>query len=372
MQEIKKIVIVCGARPNFIKVAPLLRALKKYPEKFSSVLIHTGQHSDENMNKVFFDQLSIPSPDYWLNVNGGSHSKQTGKIMIEFEKVILNIKPDLVLVVGDVNSTMACSITTKKCGFLLAHIEAGLRSRDLSMPEEINRIITDSISDYFFVTEESGVQNLLREGKSKDKIFYVGNIMIDSLKNEEKNILNGAFIKEDIQKLSHKISNYALTTIHRPSNVDTKEKFWKVLDCLIKASKKIEIIWPLHPRTKKQLQKYDIDLPQSIHLLDALPYREVIYLMINSKLVITDSGGIQEETTALTKPCFTMRENTERPITVLEGSNKLVGNNYKKLLKEIDMILYQKENSFKVPFLWDGNSSQRICRKLLEILNKKN
>ncbi len=368
MQEIKKIAVVCGARPNFIKVAPLLRTLKKYPKKFSTVLIHTGQHSDENMNKVFFDQLCIPNPDYWLNVNGGSHANQTANIMIEFEKVILNVKPDVVLVVGDVNSTMACSITTKKCGFLLAHIEAGLRSRDLLMPEEINRIITDSISDYFFVTEESGLKNLLKEGKSKDVIFYVGNLMIDSLKDEEKNILNGAPINEEIKRISLEIKNYALATIHRPSNVDTKGKLLKILDTLIRVSKKIEIIWPLHPRTKKQLQKYKIDLPKSIHLIEALPYREIVYLMINSKLVITDSGGIQEETTALSKPCFTLRENTERPITIVEGSNKLVGNDSKKLLEEIDIILDEKFKNFNVPFLWDGNCSERICEKLLEIL----
>ena len=359
----RKILIVCGARPNFIKIAPLIRALKELPSLFSISLVHTGQHFDNNMNKVFFKQLNIPAPDYFFDIYGGTHSYQTGKIMIEFEKVILKEKPNIVLVIGDVNSTMACAITSKKCGYKLGHIESGLRSGDMEMPEEINRIITDSIADYFFVTEKSAINNLLKEGKSKNQIFFVGNIMIDSLKNEAQIVKKGAAINEKIVEIVKKYPNYILVTIHRPSNVDSKKDLLNLLGILDSASSLFEIIFPVHPRTKKQFEKFNINLPSKINFIDPVPYREFVFLMMYSKCVITDSGGIQEETTALKKTCFTLRNNTERPITCEIGSNKLIGNYPKNIIEEIKSTFdYKKE--YSIPKFWDGNTSKRICEIL--------
>ena len=374
MHSQKTICIVCGARPNFIKIAPLIREIKKYPSYFSFFLVHTGQHFDANMNDVFFKQLEIQKPDYFLNACKGTHAEVTAEIMVKFEKIILSSKPDLVIVVGDVNSTLACAVTSKKCGIKIAHIEAGLRSGDMRMPEEINRIITDSISDLFFITEESGLINLRKEGKDFKSLHYVGNIMIDSLYHEVKKINKGALINPEIKKEISSRSKFALVTIHRPSNVDRFEDFSRLVSSLICISNKIDIFWPVHPRTEIQLKKYNHKIPSSLKLIKPLPYRELVYVMINSEFVITDSGGIQEETTALKKPCLTFRENTERPITVRMGSNTLIGTNPISLEKESTNIINSRSLSkaYKIPKYWDGKTSERICNILKNFLYNEN
>ncbi len=354
----KKIAIIVGARPNFMKVAPLLRILdsKKY---FNTTLIHTGQHYNKKMSGVFFQDLDIRKPDYNLNVRSGSHSEQSAKIMIKFEKICSKVKPDLLLVVGDVNSTMACSIVAKKLNIKVGHIEAGLRSYDHEMPEEINRLITDAISDYFFVTEKSGVDNLLSEGHNKDKIFFVGNLMIDSLHYGLNKIK---------QKKLYTNKKYGLVTLHRPSNVDNIDNLKEILDALSEISKEIKLFFSIHPRTQSKINQYKISFSENIKILEPLPYLDFLHLMRDSKIIFTDSGGIQEESTVLKVPCYTLRHNTERPITIIQGSNRLVPPDKTNIINTFKKFKFDINSNYCLPYGWDGKTSERIIEILKERL----
>ncbi len=353
----KKILIVAGARPNFMKISPILRELKNHKQSFEYKLVHTGQHYDFEMSEIFFNELEIPKPHYFLNVGSDTHAKQTANIMIKIEDVLNDYNPDFVVVVGDVNSTLAVSITAKKMLFKVVHVESGLRSFDNIMPEEINRIITDRISDILFVSEKSGIENLKREGIDDNKIHFVGNIMIDTLLYQ-LNKLNKNKNKE----------NYGVITLHRPSNVDNKENLKKIIRILNKVSEKIKLYFPIHPRTKKNMDKFKISISDNIILSQPLGYMDFLNLWSKSKFVITDSGGIQEETTALKIPCFTLRESTERPITIEIGSNTLIKNDYDLLIKGIDDVLNNKYKESDIPELWDGNTAKRI----IEVLKNEN
>ena len=348
------IISVVGARPNFMKIAPIMDAFKK--NKIKSFLVHTGQHYDKNMSKVFFEELGLPDPDIFLGVGSGSHAVQTAKIMVEFEKVCLKLKPELVVVAGDVNSTMACAVTAKKLNISVAHVEAGLRSFDNAMPEEINRILTDHISDILFTTEGSANINLMNEGISKEKIFLVGNCMIDSVIKYIKHTN-----KINIYDKYHISNNqYCLITLHRPSNVDYPKKLLEFIDMLNKMSKKIKVVFPVHPRTRIALSGAEIKLNDNILLLDPLPYIEFLNLINNSRLVVTDSGGIQEETTYLGVQCITARENTERPVTVDQGTNHLAGTNTLNIMNIFNKIINGSDKKGSIPSKWDGKSSARI------------
>ncbi len=356
-----KILLVAGARPNFMKVAPLIHALE-LGRKVEWKLVHTGQHYDYEMSQVFFDEFEIPKPDFFLNVGSGGHAEQTAKILIEFEKVCIKEKPDIVVVVGDVNSTLACSITAKKLNIKVAHVEAGLRSRDMAMPEEINRIVTDAISDYLFVSEKSGVENLKKEGKGVEQIFFVGNIMIDSLYY----CLNKAG-RVDSKNNATK-DKYAVLTLHRPSNVDNKEKLTEILGAVEEISKDLPIYFPIHPRTERNIVNFGLDSFRSLPNIKILPpqsYSEFLTLWRDAALVLTDSGGIQEETTVVGIPCFTIRNNTERPITVEEGTNTLVGTTKENILGAYTIFKNGILKSGKIPELWDGKTAHRIVDILM-------
>ncbi len=352
-----KVLCVVGARPNFIKIAPILEEFKKYSQ-FKPILVHTGQHYDYKMSEIFFRELEIPKPDYNLRVGSGSHAAQTAKVMLKLEQVILKENPKLVIVVGDVNSTLAAALVAVKLNIPVAHIEAGLRSGDMTMPEEINRILTDRVSDYLFVSDPAGIDNLKREGINKKKIFYVGNIIIDTLRKSKVKSQKSKIL----EKLNLKKKNYAVLTLHRPSNVDDKKKFVKLIDILNKVNKKIPIIFPVHPRIKKQL-------PKNIawNCVEPLGYIDFLALLAKSKLVLTDSGGIQEETTVLKIPCLTLRENTERPITASIGTNTIVGESRDEIIKEVDKVLEGKEKLSKIPKYWDGRTAKRIIKIISEL-----
>ena len=360
------IYLVVGARPNFIKIAPLIREIKR--QEIDYKLIHTGQHYDYKMSKIFFDELGIPEPDIHLNVGSASHAIQTAKIMIEFEKVLEKQKPSLVIVVGDVNSTIACALVAKKLFINIAHIEAGLRSFDMKMPEEINRILTDRISDLLFTTEESGKINLEREGIPAENIFFVGNIMIDTLmanleKAKNLNLLD---------KYGLKSKKYALLTLHRPSNVDIQENLEEIIKIIDYLKKKIKIFFPAHPRTIKNLKKYgilnELDSPNII-ISEPVGYLEFINLIFNAKFILTDSGGIQEEASVLGIPILTLRENTERPITVNKGTNEIIGRDLELAKKYINQILLDKFKNGKEIDKWDGKTANRIVSVIIKKLD---
>jgi UDP-N-acetylglucosamine 2-epimerase (non-hydrolysing) len=362
----KFIYLVAGARPNFMKIAPLIKEFQK--EKLKFKLIHTGQHYDHNMSEVFFDDLGIPEPDIYLNVGSGTHAVQTAKILIEFEKLLIKEVPLLVVVVGDVNSTLACALVAKKLHINVAHVEAGLRSFDLKMPEEVNRLLTDQISDFLFTTEKSAAVNLRNEGISADKVFFVGNLMIDTLitnleKAKKLNLLD---------KYNLKKNEYALITLHRPSNVDTKENLEKMLNILNFLQEKIKVFFPIHPRTKKNLEKFDLEInikDLNIVLSNPIGYLEFLNLMTNARLILTDSGGIQEEASYLKIPILTAREGTERPITVDEGTNTIIGNDLAKTKKYIEEIISNKYKQGKNIEKWDGQAARRIVRIIKDNLN---
>ena len=357
----KKVIVVAGARPNFIKISPLIKEISK-DNNFNCLLCHTGQHFDHSMSEIFFKDLGIPPPDYNLGVSGGTHAQQSACIMLEFEKVLVKEQPDLIIVVGDVNSTMSCSLVASKLNIKVAHIEAGLRSKDSSMPEEINRIITDSISDYLFVSEKSGLENLSSEGISDSKVFFVGNIMIDSLiQNMEK--INKSEISNTLNLSKNK---YILATFHRPSNVDEKENLQKLISLLNRLSEHRDIIFPIHPRTKSNLDKFNliIDICPRIKLINPIGYIDFQSLIKKAEFIITDSGGIQEETSFLSVPCLTMRDNTERPVTVSEGTNILVGTNISDAYNSASKIFEGDIKKGKIPELWDGRTSRRIINVL--------
>lgn len=361
-----KVLNIVGARPNFMKIAPIVREMKRRNEEFQPLIVHTGQHYDKAMSDSFFNDLGIPEPDFHLNVGSASHAVQTAKIMIEFEPVVLQEKPDWVLVVGDVNSTIACALVCSKLGVKIAHVEAGLRSRDRTMPEEINRILTDAISDLLLTTSQDADENLKQEGVSDDKIKFVGNVMIDSVfYNLEKS--KESKIREDLGLTE---IDYAVSTLHRPSNVDEKEPFTKLFDALISVSEKLPIIFPVHPRTRNNIEKFGFAervKNSNIRLIEPLGYLDFMRLYSGAKLVLTDSGGLQEETTALGIPCLTLRENTERPITISHGTNILVGTNTEVIKQKAFEVLSQDSTNQdkKIPPLWDGKAAERICDALV-------
>lgn len=362
-----KLTIVAGARPNFMKIAPIIHELEnkiKEVEFISYRLVHTGQHYDAKLSQTFFDQLNIPTPHINLEIGSGSQSIQTANIMIAFEAELLSNPADYVIVVGDVNSTMACAIVAKKMNTKVIHVEGGIRSFDLKMPEEINRMITDSITDYFYVTSKTAINNLLNIGVKEERIVFVGNTMIDTLKaNINKFTPPIEFFNLNLSK-----GKYFILTIHRPSNVDDIGIFKKVLTQIIESSDGCPIIFPVHPRTKKILQEFDNSF-KNLHFIDPLGYLEFNFLVKNSLCVITDSGGVTEETTYLNIPCITLRDNTERPETITEGTNELVGRSPDKIKVALEKILTGNWKKGRVPEKWDGYTSKRIVEHLLSIHN---
>lgn len=342
---------VVGARPNFMKAAPVLRALQERGAQ--QTLVHTGQHYDGNMSGVFFTQLGMPSPDVNLGVGSGTHATQTADIMVRFEPVVLERKPDIVLVYGDVNSTIAAALVCSKSGVRVGHVEAGLRSFDRTMPEEINRLMTDQLSDFLFTPSEDGDQNLLREGIPAEKIYRVGNVMIDTLVR----LLPLA----EHHNLPELRERYALVTLHRPSNVDDDRTLKAIFESLREIAEHLDLVFPVHPRTRRRIEQFGIDV-SGIHLLEPLPYLEFLALEQHAVVVITDSGGIQEETSFLNVPCLTLRNNTERPVTITLGTNVLVGQDGARLRQEVLKVLDRRSGTkgAEIP-LWDGHAAERIA-----------
>jgi len=357
-----KVLLIAGARPNFMKIAPVYRESKKIG-KMECKIIHTGQHYDYEMSQSFFDDLALPVPDYFLGAGSGSHAVQTAKIMTAFEEVCIGEKPDRVLVVGDVNSTLACSIVAKKLMVQVAHVEAGLRSFDMTMPEEINRMVTDCITDYFFVTEESGTKNLLCEGKPAERIHFVGNVMIDNLFHQLELLRSENVERYSVYKMKSEKKPYIFLTLHRPSNVDNREVFQGIAAALNEVALDRTIFFPVHPRTKNMIDKLGISFSENIVLLPPLGFRESLFLWKDAEAVLTDSGGLQEETTALGVPCVTIRENTERPVTVSLGTNILAGTKKDSILDAYRSIPEKMKNC-SVPPMWDGLSAGRIWNVL--------
>lgn len=351
-----------------MKIAPIIRALLARSDRFAFKLIHTGQHYDHEMSDVFFQELGIPKPDFHLEAGGGSHATQTAKIMVGFEHICLNVRPDCVLVVGDVNSTLACSIVAKKLQISVAHVEAGLRSGDVTMPEEINRLVTDAITDWFFVTEPSGRNHLLQEGKDPAKVHEVGHVMVDNLLYQYAQLDCSANAELSSQKLKQHHSRYGVVTLHRPSNVDDVGTFTSIASALRDASKTLPLIFPVHPRTRGNLEKFGIDLGPNIILTKPLSYMDFLNLWKDAVAVVTDSGGLQEETTALGVPCVTVRENTERPVTIDEGTNTLVGTDPEAILAAIVSIANGVSKKGRRPDLWDGKAAERIVAILDTVL----
>ena len=392
-----RILSVVGARPNFMKIAAICEAIKEFNQLSSErmihhLLVHTGQHYDANMSDSFFNDLELPKPDISLGVGSASHSVQTAKIMERFEGVVLTERPHVVMVVGDVNSTVACALVTTKTQcpgdpgqreFIpkLAHVEAGLRSFDRTMPEEINRIVTDAVSDYLFTTEESGNENLLREGVAAEKIFFVGNVMIDTLLRHRAKAAESTIL-QDLQLSSPQGTKpYAILTLHRPTNVDDRSVFVPMLEAFLDISKRMPVIFPAHPRTMKRIQEADLgdyfvdhfvqgpepwDSRVRIRLIPPLGYLDFLHLMSNARVVLTDSGGVQEETTILGVPCITLRQNTERPVTIAEGSNVLAGSSPDAILREFNRVSRGGTASRRAPRFWDGNAARRIIKVLVD------
>ena len=363
----RQIFLVAGARPNFVKIAALSKAFENYRKSqrkpaFVVSIVNTGQHYDYLMSRKFFEDLNIPAPKFNLNVGSGSHAVQTAKVMVAFEKLVMREKPDLVIVVGDVNSTAACALVAAKLRIRLAHVEAGLRSRDRTMPEEVNRIVTDALADMLFTTSKDASVNLQAEGIGRDKISFVGNVMIDSLLVGLKKAKNSK-IRESIGLRSNE--KYILMTLHRPANVDNDKDLTKILNAVDALQQKTKVVFPVHPRTKKMLLKgpWRKRIPswKNLKLIDPLGYLDFIALMKNASIVLTDSGGVQEETTFLGVPCLTLRDNTERPITITHGTNYLVGRSAERIVKAASSILDGNRRNCKTrPLLWDGHAADRI------------
>ena len=373
MTEGKRITIlnVVGARPNFMKIAPLMRAFRKRPE-FQPVLVHTGQHYDERMSRLFFDQLGIPRPDVNLEVGSASHAVQTAEIMKRFEPVVEQYRPDVVLVVGDVNSTVACALVAVKLGVKVAHVEAGLRSFDRTMPEEINRLLTDAISDLLFVTEPSGLHNLKHEGIPEEKIFFVGNVMIDTLLAN----LEQARSSPILETLGLEARAYAALTLHRPGNVDDRETFLRLFGAIRRLAEDLPVIFPIHPRTRKNMVRFGMLKEEGaaelggVRLVEPLGYLDFLKLMAEARLVLTDSGGIQEETTILKVPCLTLRETTERPVTVEVGCNEVVGTDPARILAAFRRVMSSERFACGTPEKWDGHAAERIADVLVTALGR--
>lgn len=350
--------LIAGARPNFMKIAPIIRAINsREPNEnlISFRLVHTGQHFDKNMSDSFFEELGLPEPDVNLGAGGGTQAEQTAKIMIGYEKLLMSAPSDVCLVVGDVTSTMACAIVAKKMNIKVAHVEGGIRSGDLSMPEEINRLVTDSITDYYFTTSNIANENLTKSGVSENNIFFVGNTMIDTLLTNKNR-----FIKPEIWDIEHLISGeYLVMTLHRPANVDQEENLSFLIGELVKAAKGLKIIFPVHPRTRQVLNKLTI-VAENLILIEPQSYLRFNYLVQHAKAVITDSGGITEETTVFGIPCMTLRANTERPETISIGTNVLLGTNPKSIAPAMEILLAGEWKIGEIPPLWDGNAGSRI------------
>ena len=362
------VLIIVGARPNFMKAAPICAEMKRRPEEFSVKIVHTGQHYDAAMSEAFFADLGLPEPDFHLGVGSASHTVQTAKIMLAFEPVLEAERPDWVLVVGDVNSTMACSLVCAKMGVKVAHVEAGLRSSDRTMPEEINRIVTDAVANLLLTPSPDADENLKREGIPAEKIRFVGNVMIDSLlenlmRAETSNVRDTLGLEE---------GGYAVLTMHRPSNVDQRKDLVPLVDALIEVASRLPIVFPVHPRTKAKIDEFGLAeriSSSGLKLIEPLGYIDFLRLYSGARFVMTDSGGLQEETTALGIPCLTLRENTERPITVEMGTNRIVGTHPEKLKRAVQGIL-ESENrpsNKRTPPLWDGKAAVRICDALLSV-----
>jgi UDP-N-acetylglucosamine 2-epimerase (non-hydrolysing) len=362
------ITLIAGARPNFMKIAPIIHAIKKVQNEGKDIryrLVHTGQHYDEKMSETFFKQLNIPKPDVNLECGGGSQAQQTAAIMLAFENELLANPTDLVMVVGDVTSTMVCSIVAKKLNTKVAHVEAGIRSWDRTMPEEINRMLTDSITDYFFITSNLAGKNLLREGHKEEQIHFVGNVMIDTLRANESR-----FQKPQIwNQLKLKEKEYLVMTMHRPANVDEESKLKEFISSIDDNTQGMPVVFPIHPRTKSILKKAGIQM-KNIHLVDPLGYLEFNYLVKHAKGVLTDSGGITEETTVMNVPCITLRDNTERPETIEIGTNELIGTNPKKIKPALEKLLSDNWKQGQIPEKWDGKAAERIVEVLLSLDTK--
>jgi UDP-N-acetylglucosamine 2-epimerase (non-hydrolysing) len=373
-----RIASMVGARPNFMKIAPIVHEIQR-TAGIEHRLVHSGQHYDQQMSESFFEELHIPKPDVNLEVGSGSHAWQTAEVMKRFEAVVLEWKPDVVIVVGDVNSTLAAALVASKLGVPVAHVEAGLRSFDMSMPEEINRKLTDAISDLLFVTEQSGIQNLRKEGVEQDMIFLVGNVMIDCLVEHRKIAEKSEILRRlGLQKDGDKASPYGLLTLHRPSNVDDPAVLRDILSTIATLAEKMPVFFPVHPRSLERIRQFGLGsylaeeksgaAARGIVPLPPLGYLDFLCLMDHARLILTDSGGIQEESTILGVPCLTLRENTERPVTVEQGTNQIVGRDPKKILAAAALVLGAERRAMKAPELWDGHAAERIVKILLEKL----
>jgi UDP-N-acetylglucosamine 2-epimerase (non-hydrolysing) len=360
----KRFISVVGARPNFMKIAPLHRAFQKYSDTVQNLIVHTGQHYDERMSKVFFSDLELPHPDFYLGVGSGSHAQQTAKVMTAFETTLLEQKPDLVIVVGDVNSTLACSVTSSKLGIPVAHVEAGLRSFDRGMPEEINRMVTDVLADHLFVSEVSGLVNLKNEGVDDSKVHFVGNVMIDSLIHYREKASHSSIFTD----LGLKKNAYTLVTLHRPSNVDDKDNLEKILTIFEGICHNTTLVFPIHPRTRDRIAAFGLqerfDAIPNLIAAEPIGYYDFLALMDNSSLIVTDSGGIQEESTYLQVPCLTLRENTERPSTIEIGTNELMGLAVEPVIARGLEILGGNLKKGGIPEKWDGKTAERIAEIL--------
>lgn len=361
-----RIINVVGARPNFMKIAPVIAEMRRRSDRIEPLLVHTGQHYDESMSDSFFEDLDIPRPDINLEIGSGSHSEQTARVMIAFEQVLLQHPADWVVVVGDVNSTMAAAIVAAKLNVRIAHVEAGLRSGDRTMPEEINRVVTDALADLMLTPSRDANENLLREGIATQKISFVGNVMIDTLYRN----LDKARRSRVLERLNLQPNQFGAMTLHRPSNVDDAKTLAGIIDALEAIGERLPIVFPVHPRTRERLEQFKlgerIGKMKSLMMIEPLGYLDFLQLYSNSRLVLTDSGGIQEETTVLGIPCLTLRPNTERPITVLEGTNRLVGNSPEVITREAFAALDRPSGAARVPELWDGHAAPRIVDAIEE------
>lgn len=358
-----KFAVVAGARPNFVKVAPLMEAFKKATD-VQAILVHTGQHYDHLMSAAFFEDLEMPSPDIYLKAGSGTHAEQTAKVLLAFEDYITHHSVDCVIVVGDVNSTLACALAAAKCRIPVAHVEAGLRSFDRTMPEEVNRVLTDALSDYLFTPSKDGDENLRREGTPSDRVFQVGNIMIDTLRRYE----HAARARSLAARHGLKAKEYTLCTLHRPSNVDNEETFRNIVAVIRRLSQKQPIVFPIHPRTRSRINAFGLESQvhdKQLVLLDPLGYLDFLSLLVDAALVITDSGGIQEETTVLGIPCLTLREGTERPVTVTVGTNRVVGTDTQRILEAANRALAGDWVKGGIPDGWDGQTAGRIVNILV-------
>ncbi|MCH7995448.1 MAG: UDP-N-acetylglucosamine 2-epimerase (non-hydrolyzing) [Planctomycetes bacterium] len=358
-----KFLCVCGARPNFMKISPIVDALKQV-DGAQTMLIHTGQHYDDRMSRLFFEDLSIPRPDINLAVGSGSQAVQTAETMKRFEPVCIEHQPDWVIVVGDVNSTLACTLVSVKLGFRVAHVEAGLRSFDRSMPEEINRLLTDAVSEMLFVTERSGLENLAKEGVAPSRVHFVGNVMIDTLLRSRER----AAKSQILEQLGLCEKKYAVVTLHRPGNVDHRESFCSILEALKQIAGDMPVVFPIHPRSRRNLEEMGlaerVARSSGIRLVEPLGYLDFLRLMAGAAVVLTDSGGIQEETTILSVPCLTLRDNTERPVTISQGTNRLTGHATQRIMTAYREVLADPPVSDSMPDLWDGHAAERIVRIL--------